>query len=189
MRERQQLEQSVSAVRKLEGELSDAAGLLEMAEAENDAAMIADAEKAIEELHSHAEKLRLESMLSGEADGNDTYLKIHAGAGGTESQDWAEMLFRMYMRWAERHGYKLQLIEESEGEGAGIKSTTLLVPSAKTSVLPSPSAASAPNSTRPPFCAQRWCQSPDPHTALVRPANTTRLPAPLACQKVRSQDW
>jgi peptide chain release factor 2 len=66
-------------------------------------------------------------MLSGEADANDTYLEIHAGAGGTESQDWAEMLFRMYMRWAERHGYKLQLIEDSEGEGAGIKSATLLV--------------------------------------------------------------
>ena len=66
-------------------------------------------------------------MLSGEADANDTYLEIHAGAGGTESQDWAEMLFRMYTRWAERHGYKLQLIEESEGEGAGIKSATLLV--------------------------------------------------------------
>ena len=70
---------------------------------------------------------RLESMLSGEADGNDTYLEIHAGAGGTESQDWAQMLFRMYMRWSENHGYKLQLIEESEGEGAGLKSATLLV--------------------------------------------------------------
>lgn len=127
MRERQRLEQSVSAVRKLDAELADASGLLEMAEAENDAGMIGDAEKSIQVLHKRAEDMRLESMLSGEADGNDTYIEIHAGAGGTESQDWAEMLFRMYMRWAERHGYKLQLIEESEGEGAGIKSATLLV--------------------------------------------------------------
>jgi peptide chain release factor 2 len=71
--------------------------------------------------------MRLQSMLSGEADANDTYLEIHAGAGGTESQDWAEMLFRMYTRWAEKKGYKLQLVEESPGEGAGIKSATLLV--------------------------------------------------------------
>ena len=98
-----------------------------MAEAENDAAMVTDAENALLALNSRAEQMRLESMLSGEADGNDSYLEIHAGAGGTESQDWASMLLRMYMRWAERHDYKLQLIEESEGEGAGIKSTTLLV--------------------------------------------------------------
>jgi peptide chain release factor 2 len=127
MRERQKLDGSVSSVKNLQAELSDATGLLEMAEAENDAAMIADAEKSVETLHKRAENLRLQSMLSGEADGNDTYIEIHAGAGGTESQDWAEMLFRMYTRWAERHGYKLQLIEESEGEGAGIKSATLMV--------------------------------------------------------------
>jgi len=127
MRERQRLEQAVSAVKKLESALADAQGLLELAEAESDAAMIADAEKSIAALHARAEGLRLESMLSGEADGNDTYLEIHAGAGGTESQDWAEMLERMYMRWAERHGYKVQFLEESEGEGAGIKSATLLV--------------------------------------------------------------
>jgi peptide chain release factor 2 len=114
-------------VRKLDLELSDSLGLMEMAEAESDTAMIADAEKTIADLHKRAEQLRLESMLSGEADANDSYIEIHAGAGGTESQDWAEMLFRMYMRWAERHDYKLQLIEESEGEGAGIKSATLLV--------------------------------------------------------------
>ncbi len=127
MRERQRLDTSMSAVRTLENELGDATGLIELAEAENDAAMVADAEKAIEALAKRAEEQRLESMLSGEADGNDTYLEIHAGAGGTESQDWAEMLFRMYTRWAERRGFKLQLIEESEGEGAGIKSATLLV--------------------------------------------------------------
>jgi peptide chain release factor 2 len=101
--------------------------MIEMAEAENDAAMVSDAENAVLALQKRAEQLRLQSMLSGEADGNDSYLEIHAGAGGTESQDWAAMLFRMYMRWAESHGYQLQLIEESEGEAAGIKSATLMV--------------------------------------------------------------
>ena len=127
MRERQKLDTSLSAVRQLQNELSDATGLIEMAEAEGDTGMVADAEGAVEGLQKRAEQLRLQSMLSGEADGNDSFLEIHAGAGGTESQDWASMLFRMYMRWAERHGYKLQLIEESEGEGAGLKSATLLV--------------------------------------------------------------
>ena len=127
MRERQKLDEAMSSVRGVENELADATGLIDLAEAEGDAAMVADGERQIETLAKRAEQLRLQSMLSGEADGNDTYLEIHAGAGGTESQDWAEMLFRMYTRWAERHGYKLQLIEESEGEGAGIKSATLLV--------------------------------------------------------------
>lgn len=127
MRERQKLDQSIAAVKSVDAELNDGLGLLEMAEAENDAAMVADAEKSIEALAKRAEDLRLQSMLSGEADGNDAYLEVHAGAGGTESQDWAEMLFRMYTRWAERHGYKLQLIEESMGEGAGLKSATLMV--------------------------------------------------------------
>jgi peptide chain release factor 2 len=127
MRERQKLDASLSAVRQLENELADATGMIEMAEAENDAAMVKDAENSVLALQQRAEKLRLQSMLSGEADSNDSYLEIHAGAGGTESQDWAAMLFRMYMRWAEQHGYKLQLIEESEGEAAGLKSATLLV--------------------------------------------------------------
>ena len=127
MRERQKLDSAIANVRGLENELADATGLIELAEAENDAAMVADAEKAIAALTKRAEAMRLQSMLSGEADANDTYLEIHAGAGGTESQDWAAMLFRMYTRWAESHGYKLQLIEESEGEAAGIKSATLLV--------------------------------------------------------------
>jgi peptide chain release factor 2 len=127
MRERQKLDTSLSSVKQLQNELADATGLIEMAESEGDAAMVADAESAVTKLQTRAEQLRLQSMLSGEADGNDSYLEIHAGAGGTESQDWASMLFRMYMRWAERHGYKLQLIEESEGEGAGLKSATLLV--------------------------------------------------------------
>jgi len=127
MRERQKLDASISAVRALENELADALGLIEMAEAENDTAMVADAERAIAGLQKRAEQQRLESMLAGEADGNDTYVEIHAGAGGTESQDWASMLLRMYTRWAEKHGFKVDYLEESEGEGAGIKSATILV--------------------------------------------------------------
>jgi peptide chain release factor 2 len=127
MRERQKLDASLSGVRSLESELADALGLLDLAEADSDAAMTRESEQLIGALRSRAEQLRLASMLSGEADANDTYLDIHAGAGGTESQDWAEMLERMYMRWAERKGFKFQLIEESAGEGAGIKSATLLV--------------------------------------------------------------
>ena len=125
MRERQKLESSLSAVRGLENALGDAVGLMELAEGENDTAMIAEAERSIQDLHKRAEEQRLRSMLSGEADANDSYLEIHAGAGGTESQDWAEMLLRMYTRWAEQHGYKVEFLEESEGEGAGIKSATL----------------------------------------------------------------
>lgn len=127
MRERQKLESSLGSVKALEAELTDAIGLIEMAEAEGDGDMVLDGEGAVAALAKRAETQRLESMLSGEADGNDTYLEIHAGAGGTESQDWAEMLLRMYTRWAERKGFKLEWLEESEGEGAGIKSATLLV--------------------------------------------------------------
>src|SRR5690606_14942616 len=85
------------------------------------------AEEALQAVHARAERLRIASLLSGEADGNDAYLEIHAGAGGTEAQDWAEMLLRMYARWAEQRGYKLEWIEESEGEEAGIKSATLRI--------------------------------------------------------------
>jgi peptide chain release factor 2 len=127
MRERQKLDTALAAVRVLENELHDSTGMIEMAEAEGDAALVAEAEKQVTALAARAEKQRLGSMLSGEADGNDAYLEIHAGAGGTESQDWAAMLFRMYTRWAESHGYKLQLIEESEGEAAGLKSATVRV--------------------------------------------------------------
>jgi len=127
MRERQKLEASLADVRALENSLTNAEGLIAMAEDEGEPELIAEGETTLDALRGRAEQLRLESMLSGEADANDTYLEIHSGAGGTESQDWTEMLFRMYTRWAERHGYKLQLIEESEGEGAGLKSATLLV--------------------------------------------------------------
>jgi peptide chain release factor 2 len=127
MRERQRLESSVSGVRKLEGDLSDAVDLIDLAEAENEPGMLRETEALIDALRKHGNELRLASMLSGEADSNDTYLEVHAGAGGTESQDWAEMLERMYIRWAERKGFKVQIIEESAGDGAGIKSATLLV--------------------------------------------------------------
>jgi peptide chain release factor 2 len=127
MRERQRLEGAVAGIRDIQKELADAAGLIELAETDGDSAIVEEGEQLIAGLRTRANSLRLASMLSGEADGNDTYLEIHAGAGGTESQDWAEMLERMYSRWAERRGYKVQYIEESAGDGAGIKSATLLI--------------------------------------------------------------
>ena len=127
MRERQRLEASIGGIRKLQQDLDDAIGLIDLAETENESAMLRESEALIEALRKHADELRLASMLSGEADSNDTYLEVHAGAGGTESQDWAEMLERMYIRWAERKGFKVQIIDEGAGEGAGIKSATLLV--------------------------------------------------------------
>ncbi|MFM2130618.1 MAG: Peptide chain release factor 2 [Pseudomonadota bacterium] len=127
MRARTRLETSLRGFDALERELKDSIELLEMAEAENDAAMVADAEKAITGVRERAAKLEIESLLSGEADANNCFLEVHAGAGGTESQDWAEMLLRMYTRWAESHGYKVEYIEESAGEEAGIKSGTIKV--------------------------------------------------------------
>ena len=127
MRERTALDQSLTRYREIEGELEDSLTLLELGEAEEDSASVDEAEAALSALRGRAEKLQLESLLSGEADGNDCYLEINAGAGGTEAQDWAEMLVRMYTRWAEQHGYKIEWIEESQGEEAGIKSTSLRV--------------------------------------------------------------
>jgi peptide chain release factor 2 len=127
MRERTRLDKSISAYRAVENEFTDATGLLEIAESENDKSMIADAEATLTGLRSRAEAMKLESMLSGEADANDAYLEVHAGAGGTESQDWAQILLRMYTRWAERKGYKIEYLEENEGEEAGIKSATILI--------------------------------------------------------------
>jgi peptide chain release factor 2 len=89
--------------------------------------MVADGEATLERLKAEVAKRELESLLSGEADANDCYLEVHAGAGGTEAQDWAEMLLRMYTRWAEQHGYKVEWLEESAGEGAGLKSATVKV--------------------------------------------------------------
>ncbi|MGB8181543.1 MAG: peptide chain release factor 2 [Stellaceae bacterium] len=127
MRERTRLEKGVGGYRRIEQELSDTIALAEMAEAEGDQAMLDEAQKALAKLRDEVKERELDSLLSGEADGNDAYLEVHAGAGGTEAQDWAEMLLRMYIRWAEQHGYKVEWIEESAGEGAGVKSATVRV--------------------------------------------------------------
>jgi peptide chain release factor 2 len=127
MRERNQLSAAIERQHVLEQELADHVGLAELAEEEGDEETHKEAEDALAALKERLAKLQLESLLSGEADGNDCFLEIHAGAGGTESQDWAEMLLRMYVRWAERRGFKLEFIEESAGEEAGLKSVTVKV--------------------------------------------------------------
>ena len=125
MRQRQQLERTLSDFRRMERELDDNLMLIEMGEAEGDAATVTEGETLLERLDKVIQKKSIEALLSGEADGMNTYLEVHAGAGGTESQDWASMLLRMYMRWGERRGFKVKLIDESPGEEAGIKSATL----------------------------------------------------------------
>jgi peptide chain release factor 2 len=127
MRERTLLEKTVANYRALEREYKDSLELIQLAEAEGDAAVAADAEAALRAAQARAAKQELESLLSGEADGNDAFLEVHAGAGGTESQDWAQMLARMYVRWADDRGYKVEWIEESPGEEAGIKSATIRI--------------------------------------------------------------
>ena len=127
MRERQHLESQIGDVERIEKELGEQIELIELGEAEGDSAVVAEAEAALKALAADAERRQIESMLSGEADANDAYLEIHAGAGGTESQDWALMLMRMYTRWAEQNGYKVEILEIHDGEEAGVKSATLLV--------------------------------------------------------------
>jgi peptide chain release factor 2 len=127
MRERQHLDTAISAVRMAESDLDDNLGLIELGEADGDKAIVAEAEAAIEKLAREMSRRQVETLLSGEADHNDAYLEIHAGAGGTESQDWAQMLLRMYTRWAERRGSKVEVLEYQDGEQAGIKSATLLI--------------------------------------------------------------
>lgn len=127
LRERTRLEQSIGAQRRLEAEFADAIGLIELGEAEDDQGVVAEAEAQLTALQTKVAKRRLESLLSGEADSNDSFLEVHAGAGGTESQDWAQMLLRMYVRWAEDHDYKVEVLEESPGEEAGIKSATIKI--------------------------------------------------------------
>ena len=127
MRERTRLQTAIDAVRAIEREAADTAELVGMAEADGDEGMVSDGVATLKGLAAESKRREIESLLSGEADGNDCYMEINAGAGGTEAQDWAEMLMRMYTRWAEAHGYKVSLLEESEGEQAGIKSVTLQV--------------------------------------------------------------
>jgi len=127
MRERNRLAAAIERQKKLEQRLSDAVELAELAEAEGDEATLADLERELSALRAEVEKEQLKSLLSGEADGNDCYLEVNAGAGGTESCDWAEMLLRMYLRWAEKHGYEVEWVEETPGEEAGIKSATIKI--------------------------------------------------------------
>jgi peptide chain release factor 2 len=127
MRERRRLDQAIGATRAIEKELADNVELLEMAEADGDASLADDAVTALRELAERSERDKVAALLAGEADANDTYVEINSGAGGTESNDWAGMLSRMYQRWAERHGMKVEVVDSHAGEQAGIKSATLLV--------------------------------------------------------------
>ncbi|WP_271201564.1 peptide chain release factor 2 [Methylopila turkensis] len=127
MRERTSLEDSMSGVERIERELKDNLELIELGEMEGDADVVAEAEKALRALKAEAARRQLESLLAGEADGFDTFLEVHPGAGGTESQDWAEMLLRMYTRWSERRGFKIEVVDHQNGEQAGIKSATLQI--------------------------------------------------------------
>ena len=127
MRVRTRLERGIKIVDDFERSLADNLELLEMGEAESDKSVADEAAAALMALGQATDKAELETLLSGEADANDCYLEVHAGAGGTEAQDWADMLLRMYARWAEAHGYKIEWLEESPGEGAGIKSASIKV--------------------------------------------------------------
>src|ERR1051325_7550748 len=127
MRERQRLEQAIGATKAIERELADTSELIELAESEGDEALVDDGIRSLAELAERAERDKVAALLAGEADANNAYIEINAGAGGTESQDWAEMLQRMYTRWGERHGMKVELIDLHAGEQAGTKSATLLI--------------------------------------------------------------
>jgi len=127
MQERTQIEDNLGSIGRIEQELDDHLTMIELGEAENDQKVITEAEAALKKLKEDAARRELEALLSGEADSNDTYLEVHAGSGGTESQDWASMLLRMYTRWAEKHRYKVEYLEETPGEEAGIKSATIQI--------------------------------------------------------------
>jgi peptide chain release factor 2 len=127
MQERTALEDSLGSIGRLEQELDDQITMIELGEAEKDAKVVAESEAALKKLRKEGDRRVLEALLSGEADSNDTFLEVHAGAGGTESQDWANMLLRMYTRWAEQHGHKVEYLEETPGEEAGIKSATIRI--------------------------------------------------------------
>ena len=127
MQERTALEDQLTSIGRIERELDDQITMIELGEAEKDQKVIAEAEDALRKLRADVARREMEALLSGEADPNDAYLEVHAGAGGTESQDWANMLLRMYARWAEKHGYKVEFLEETQGEEAGIKSATIQV--------------------------------------------------------------
>jgi peptide chain release factor 2 len=127
MRERQQLEAALTSYTRIARELDDNIELVSLGEEEGDESVISEAESALKKLRAEAHKREVEALLSGEADSNDSFVEIHAGAGGTESQDWAHMLERMYIRWAEGRDYKVEIIGEHPGEEAGVKSATILI--------------------------------------------------------------
>src|SRR5437764_3953204 len=127
MQERTALEDQLTSIGRIEQELDDQITMIELGEAEADQKTVADAQQALEKLRAEVARREMEALLSGEADANDGYLEVHAGAGGTESQDWANMLLRMYTRWAEQHRYKIDYLAETQGEEAGIKSATIQV--------------------------------------------------------------
>lgn len=127
MRERTELDEAISSILRFESDLTDAIDLIELGEAEGDQEIVTEAEETIRALSQEASRRQVETLLSGEADQNDAFLEVHSGAGGTESQDWALMLMRMYTRWAERRGFKVDLLEITDGEEAGIKSATLQI--------------------------------------------------------------
>ena len=127
MRERRRLEEAIGATQMLERELADTSELIELAESEGDAELVEDGIRSLAELAERADRDKVAALLAGEADANSAYVEINAGAGGTESQDWAEMLLRMYSRWAERHRFKVEMVDHHSGEQAGIKSATILI--------------------------------------------------------------
>lgn len=127
MRERTKLDDAITAVQEIQSDLDDTLEIIELADMEGDAEMADEAEESLKGLAEKAKTAELKALLSGEADGNDTYVEIHSGAGGTESQDWASMLHRMYMRWAEKRGFKVDTVQYMSGEEAGIKSATLQI--------------------------------------------------------------
>ena len=155
MQERTGLEDQLTSISRIEQELEDQITMLELGEAEGDQKTVADAQAALEKLKIEVGRREMEALLSGEADANDSYVEVHAGAGGTESQDWANMLLRMYTRWAEQHGYKIEYLEETEGEEAGIKSVTRT------------------GGSRPRTACIAWCAS---RRSIPMRAGTPRLP-------------
>jgi peptide chain release factor 2 len=127
LKEREVLTASIDRIKKLQNSVDDSVGLIELGEAEGDTSIIEEAETALIQIGKDIARLQLETLLSGEADANNAFMEINAGAGGTEAQDWAQMLARMYMRWAESRGYKLEVIDENGGEEAGLKSITFKI--------------------------------------------------------------
>lgn len=127
MREKNQLEQMIDGYIQLDTEAKNSLEFAEMGEAENDPSIVADAEASLKKIADELHRMETDALLSGEADANDCFIEINSGAGGTESQDWASMLYRMYMRWANKRGFKVEIVDESPGEEAGIKSATIKI--------------------------------------------------------------